>query len=168
MLSRVMPSFWGQDNPAFRMFFATRFVPDGTPEQMRWFSDLQRVTTTPEIAVRLRTTSSEIDVAALAPLVRAPTLVIHATGDAVVPFDQGRTVAALIPGARFVSLDSRNHVLLESEPAWSRFTEEVDRFLAAEAAAEHARESPAARRAVTTAPPAPTPRSSPRTRPRSR
>lgn len=168
MLSRVMPSFWGQDNPAFRMFFATRFVPDGTPEQMRWFSDLQRVSTSPEIAVRLRTTASEIDVTALAPLVRAPTLVIHGTGDAVVPFDQGRTIAALIPGARFVSLDSRNHVLLESEPAWSRFTEEVDRFLAAEAAAEHARGSHAARRSVTTAPPAPTPRSSPRTRPRSR
>lgn len=168
MLSRVMPSFWGQDNPAFRMFFATRFVPDGTPEQMRWFSDLQRVSTSPEIAVRLRTTASEIDVTALAPLVRAPTLVIHATGDAVVPFDQGRTIAALVPGARFVSLDSRNHVLLESEPAWSRFTEEVDRFLVAEAAAEHARAPHAPRRSVTTTPPAPTPRSSPRTRPRSR
>jgi pimeloyl-ACP methyl ester carboxylesterase len=168
MLSRVMPGFWGQDNPAFRMFFATRFVPDGTPEQMRWFSDLQRISTSPEIAVRLRTTSSEIDVAALAPLVRAPTLVLHATGDAVVPFDQGRTVAALIPGARFVSLDGRNHVLLESEPAWSRFTEEVNRFLAAEAAAEHASSPHAARRPVTPAPPAAPSRSSPRTRPRSR
>jgi pimeloyl-ACP methyl ester carboxylesterase len=168
MLSRIMPSFWGQDNPAFRMFFAAKFVPDGTPEQMRWFSDLQRTTTTPEIAVRLRITSSEIDVTELAPQVRAPTLVLHATGDAVVPFDQGRTVAALIPGARFVSLESRNHVLLESEPAWSRFTEEVGRFLASEAAAERARDSHAARRSVTAAPPAPPSRPSPRTRPRSR
>jgi pimeloyl-ACP methyl ester carboxylesterase len=150
------------------MFFAARFVPEGTPEQMRWFSDLQRITTTPEIAVRLRITSSEIDVEALAPLVRAPTLVLHGTGDAVAPFDQGRTVAALIPGARFVSLESRNHVLLESEPAFARFTEEVDRFLAAEAAAEHARRSLAARRSVIPAQPAPPPRASTRTRPRSR
>jgi pimeloyl-ACP methyl ester carboxylesterase/DNA-binding winged helix-turn-helix (wHTH) protein len=168
MLSRVMPAFWGQDNPAFRMFFATRFVPDGTPEQMRWFSDLQRISTTPEIAVRLRTTSSEIDVSALAPLVRAPTLVLHGTGDAVVPFDEGRAVAALIPGARFVSLDSRNHVLLEHEPAWARFTEEVGRFLATEAATERTRRSRGAASPVTSAPSRRPPRSSPPTRPRSR
>ena len=61
---------------------------------------------------------------------RAPALVLHGTGDAVVPFDQGRLLAALIPDARFVSLESRNHVLLESEPAWTRFTDEVRRFLA--------------------------------------
>jgi pimeloyl-ACP methyl ester carboxylesterase len=112
------------------MFFAARFVPEGTQEQMRWFSELTRVTTTPEIAVRLRTTASMIDVTDLAPQVRVPTLVVHGVGDAAIPFDQGRRLAALIPGARFVSLDSVNHILLEDEPAWPRFLDEVRRFLA--------------------------------------
>ena len=130
LLTRSMPAFWGRDNPAFRLFFAARFVPEGTQEQMRWFSELTRVTTTPEIAVRLRSTAAAIDITALAPRVRAPTLVLHGVGDAAVPFEQGRQLAALIPGARFVSLASQNHVLLEDEPAWPRFLEEVRGFLA--------------------------------------
>lgn len=133
MLMRVLPLGWGQDNPAFRQFFATMFLPEGTPEQMAWFSELQRVTTSPETAVRLISTSGEIDVRSLAPRVRTPTLVLHATGDAVVPFEQGRMLASLIPGARFVPLEGRNHVLLESEPAWPRFLEEVRGFLSQEA-----------------------------------
>jgi pimeloyl-ACP methyl ester carboxylesterase/DNA-binding winged helix-turn-helix (wHTH) protein len=168
MINNRMPLYWGRDNPASRLFFAARFVPEGTPEQMRWFSELQRVTTTPETAVRLRTTSAHIDVTDLAPRVRAPTLVLHASGDAVVPFDQGRLLTALVPGARFVSLESRNHILLESEPAWSRFADEVRRFLGgdAETLGPHARpateDSP-----LTAAPPSAPPRSSPRPRPRS-
>ena len=62
--------------------------------------------------------------------VRVPTLVLHARGDGMIPFEIGRQLAALIPGARFVSLDSRNHVLLETEPAWARFLDEVRAFLA--------------------------------------
>jgi pimeloyl-ACP methyl ester carboxylesterase/DNA-binding winged helix-turn-helix (wHTH) protein len=130
LLTRSMPSFWGRDNPAFRLFFAARFVPGGTQEQMRWFSELTRITTTPEIAVRLRSTAAAIDITELAPRVRAPTLVLHGVGDAAVPFEQGRQLAALIPGARFVSLESQNHVLLEDEPAWPRFLDEVRGFLA--------------------------------------
>jgi pimeloyl-ACP methyl ester carboxylesterase/DNA-binding winged helix-turn-helix (wHTH) protein len=130
LLTRSMPSFWGRDNPAFRLFFAARFVPEGTQEQMRWFSELTRVTTTPELAVRLRSTAATIDVTELATRVRVPTLVLHGVRDAAVPFDQGRRLAALIPGARFVSLESQNHVLLEDEPAWPRFLAEVRRFLA--------------------------------------
>lgn len=129
LVMRQMPLGWGQDNPAFRLFFAARFLPEGTPEQTRWFSELQRITTSPEIAVRLRSTAADIDVTKLATQVRVPTLVLHATGDAVVPFDQGRLLAALVPDARFVSLDGRNHVLLDGEPAWKRFTDEVSRFL---------------------------------------
>lgn len=130
MVMRGIPLGWGHDNPAFRLFFAARFLPDGTAEQMRWFSDLQRVTTTPEIGSRLLTTASMIDVTELVPQVRAPTLVLHATGDAVASFSQGRKLAAMIPGARFVPLESRNHILLEHEPAWARFVDEVHRFLA--------------------------------------
>jgi len=130
LLAESMPAYWGRDNPAFRLFFAARFVPDGTQEQMRWFSELTRITTSPEMALRLRSTASRIDVSMLAPLVRVPTLVLHATGDAAVPFEQGRQLAALIPDSRFVSLEGRNHVLLDGEPAWTRFTDEVRRFLA--------------------------------------
>jgi pimeloyl-ACP methyl ester carboxylesterase/DNA-binding winged helix-turn-helix (wHTH) protein len=126
---RVMPYGWARDNPAFRQFFASIFLPGGTPEQMSWFSDLQRLTTTPPNAVRLRTTSANIDVVDLAKQVAAPTLVLHATGDAAVPFEQGRELATLIPGARLVPLDSRNHILLEEEPAWSRFQQEIRTFL---------------------------------------
>jgi pimeloyl-ACP methyl ester carboxylesterase/DNA-binding winged helix-turn-helix (wHTH) protein len=129
VVMRQLPLGWGRDNPAFRLFFAAAFIPQGSPEQMRWFSELQRISTTPEIASRLRDTAATIDVTALAPLVRAPTLVVHADGDAATPFDQGRLLAALVPGARFVSLESRNHILLEEEPAWERFRLEVGRFL---------------------------------------
>ena len=129
MVMRNIPLGWGHDNPMFRMFFAARFLPEGTPEQHRWFSELQRVTTSPEIGARLLTTASTIDVTEIAPQVRAPTLVLHATGDAVAPFSQGRKLASLIPGARFVPLEGRNHILLETEPAWPRFVDEVRRFL---------------------------------------
>ena len=128
-----LPLGWGQDNPAFRLFFAARFLPGGTPEQMRWFSELQRIATTPQIAVRLLSTIAMIDITEVAPRVRAPTLVLHARGDAVTPFDQGGRMAALVPGARFVLLESPNHILLEDEPAWTRFTDEVRRFLAEDA-----------------------------------
>lgn len=129
MIMRGIPLGWGRDNPAFRMFFAARFLPEGTPEQMRWFSELQRVTTSPEMGSRLLSTAATIDVTELAPRVCVPTLVLHSTGDEVAPFSEGRRLAALIPGARFVPLESRNHILLESEPAWTRFADEVRRFL---------------------------------------
>jgi pimeloyl-ACP methyl ester carboxylesterase/DNA-binding winged helix-turn-helix (wHTH) protein len=130
LVTRGIPLSWGQDNPASRLFFAARFLPEGTLEQMRWFSDLQRVTTSAEIGSRMLATAATIDVSALVPQVRAPTLVLHSTGDAVQSFAQGRNLAALIPGARFVPLESKNHILLEHEPAWTRFVDEVHRFLA--------------------------------------
>ena len=134
LLTHSMPSFWGRDNPAFRIFFAARFVPEGTQEQMRWFSELTRVTTTPELAVRLRSAAAAIDLSDIAPRVRVPTLIVHGVGDAAVPFDQGRRLAALIPGARFISLATQNHILLEDEPAWPRFLDELRGFLAEDGA----------------------------------
>jgi pimeloyl-ACP methyl ester carboxylesterase len=128
----MMPLGWARDNPAFRQFFASVFVPEGTPEQFQWFSELQRVSTSPETAVRLGGTFANIDVTEIAPRVQHPALVLHATGDAAIPFDQGRLLAALLPNARFVPLESRNHVLLAEEPAWARFLREVRAFLAEE------------------------------------
>lgn len=122
---------WGKDNPAFRQFFTTQFIPDGTPEQHRWFNELERVSTSPENAARFMRVMNEIDVTALAPLVSCPTLVLHSNRDARVAFEEGRLVAGLIPGARFVPLDSRNHILLEHEPAWRHWLDEVRSFLPA-------------------------------------
>ena len=130
-LTTLMRMGWGQENPAFRQIFTTQCLPEGTPEQIQSFNDLMRMTVSPENAVRLRATMNEIDVSDLAAKVAIPTLVLHARGDAVVPFEEGRRTAATIPGARFVALEGRNHLILEDEPAWPRFLEEVRGFLAA-------------------------------------
>lgn len=123
---------WGQENPAFRQAFATLLMPDATPEQMDWLSELQRISTNAENALRIERTSYGINVRDAARRVRAPTLVMHARDDSMIPFSQGRELAALIPGAEFVPLDSINHVLLEDEPAWPRFLEQVRGFLGIE------------------------------------
>jgi DNA-binding SARP family transcriptional activator/pimeloyl-ACP methyl ester carboxylesterase len=123
---------WGQDNPAFRQVFTTLFMPDATLEQQRWFNDLQRMSASPENAMRIVIEFTMIDVRNLATQVKAPTLVLHAKGDARIPFDEGELIASLIPGARFVALASNNHILLEHEPAWQQFLDEVHQFLGVE------------------------------------
>lgn len=122
---------WGQQNPAFRQFFTTQFIPGGTPEQHRWFNELERMTTTPRNAARIMRVFNDIDVVELLERVACPTLVLHASGDARVPFDESRLLAGLIPDARFVPLESENHLLLETEPAWLRWREETRAFLSA-------------------------------------
>jgi pimeloyl-ACP methyl ester carboxylesterase/DNA-binding CsgD family transcriptional regulator len=131
MMNELAELGWGKENPAFRQFFTTQFIPDGTPEQHRWWNELERVATSPENAARFMRVFNKIDVTALAPQVRCPTLVLHSTRDARVPFDEGRLIASLIPGAGFVPLESRNHILLENEPAWRLWLEEVRAFLPA-------------------------------------
>lgn len=120
---------WGQENSAFRQVFATRFIPDSTLEQLRAFDDIQRQTVSPEAAARLLGSFYEIDVATLAHAVTCPTLVLHSRDDARVPFEEGRRVASAIRGAEFVSLPSRNHILLEHQVAWEQFFAEVAGFL---------------------------------------
>lgn len=119
---------WGSDNPTFRQVFTSRFIPGGTDEQLDWYNELCRKTVAPEIAARLLESRAMIDVTSLLGVVRVPTLVLHARGDVVVPIAEGHILAAGIPGARFVELDSKNHVLLEHEPAWERFCDEVLEF----------------------------------------
>ena len=96
---------------------------------MKWFNDLQRVSTSPANAARLINALSRVDVRPLLASVAVPTNVFHAEHDGVVPFDEGRLLAAGIPGARFVPLPSRNHLLLEREPAWTIFLRELGAFL---------------------------------------
>jgi pimeloyl-ACP methyl ester carboxylesterase/DNA-binding CsgD family transcriptional regulator len=120
---------WGQDNPTFRQVFTSRFIPGASHEQLRWFNDLCLKTTSGEIAAELREARALVDLSASLHEVHTPTLVLHARNDEVVPFDEGRLVASGIAGAQFVELDSRNHILLESEPAWERFRDAVVEFL---------------------------------------
>jgi pimeloyl-ACP methyl ester carboxylesterase/DNA-binding SARP family transcriptional activator len=126
---------WMQDNPAYRRMFATRFMPDAGPEQFQWFDELQRVTCSAENAVRLQQAIGDTDIVALLPLVRVPTLVMHLRDDSSVPFEQGRLIASRIPGARFVALEGRNHIILPHEPAWQQFVARLRAFLADDAAA---------------------------------
>jgi pimeloyl-ACP methyl ester carboxylesterase len=125
----LMRTGWGQENPAFRQMFTSLFVPGGTPEQINWFNDLQRKSTSPENAVRIRLVSDYMNVMELLPHVKAPTLVLHCRNDAVQPFEEGRRIAAAIPGAHFVPLEGRNHLILDTDPGWPKFMDEVRSFL---------------------------------------
>ena len=120
---------WGKSNPAFRRVFTTLFLPGGSDAQMAWFDELQRASCSGEHAARSRAVRYAVDVRDLARRIMVPTLVLHARDDAVVPFDEGRRLAAGIPGARFVALESANHILPASDPAWPRLVDEIDRFL---------------------------------------
>jgi pimeloyl-ACP methyl ester carboxylesterase/DNA-binding CsgD family transcriptional regulator len=119
---------WGRDNPVFRQLFTAQFAPGAGAEQIQWFNELCQRTTTPEIATRLLAARGDVNVRALLSQVRTPTLVLHARHDEMVPFDAGRVLAAEIPNAEFVQLDSRNHILLSDEPAWARFKDAVLEF----------------------------------------
>jgi pimeloyl-ACP methyl ester carboxylesterase/DNA-binding CsgD family transcriptional regulator len=120
---------WGQANPVFRRVFTTLLVPGATPEVMDWVDELQRVSTSPENALRFSKAFRRIDVAELAPRLRAPTIVFHARDDQMIPFADGRRLATAVPDARFVPLEGRNHVFLTQEPAWQMFLVELRSFL---------------------------------------
>lgn len=125
---------WGKDDASFRQFFTTQFIPGGTPEQHRWFNEMERISTSPENAARFMRAFNAIDVMALLAQVQCPTLVLHSQRDVRVPFAEGRLLASAIPGAEFVPIDSGNHLLLEEEPGWQRWQDEVLRFLPSVAA----------------------------------
>jgi pimeloyl-ACP methyl ester carboxylesterase/DNA-binding CsgD family transcriptional regulator len=121
---------WGRETPAFRQVFSSLFFPDASADQLRWFNELQRESTSPENAVRMMRAFWDLDVRDIAPQVNVPTLILHARDDARIPFEEGRRLATLIPDARFVQLEGRNHLLLETEPAFGQFLTEVNAFLA--------------------------------------
>jgi len=120
---------WGRDNPAYRQVFTSQFMPGATGEQMKWFNELQRISTTGRNAARVQEIGSNINVLDRLALVKAPTLVLHARSDARVPFDEGRQLASLIPNAHLVALESNNHLTLAEEPAWEVLIANVRHFL---------------------------------------
>ncbi|HTK59383.1 MAG TPA: alpha/beta fold hydrolase [Sphingomicrobium sp.] len=120
---------WALDNPAYRQMFTSLYLPGGSEEQEDYFNDMQRMTTSAENAVALQLVFADIDVGDLLGKVTTPTLVGHATRDAVVPFSSGRALAARIPGAQFIAVESPNHLLLESDPGWPKYARVVEEFL---------------------------------------
>ena len=128
-LASLLRLGWGLNNPAFCKTFTCRFIPEATPQHEQWFDELQRVSTSPENAARLMERDDDIDVRPLLSQVKTPTLVIHCDRDRAVAPEKGRLLAAEIPGARYVSLPSANHLMLEEEPAWPLFLDELGRFL---------------------------------------
>jgi class 3 adenylate cyclase len=120
---------WGTDLPAYRQFFTSLFMPDADAEAIRQFNEMQRISASPENAAAVLSAMRDTDVSELLSHVRAPTLVVHCRGDAIVPFESGRELAAGIPGARFLPLDGRNHAILPHEPAAEVLGKAVDEFL---------------------------------------
>lgn len=131
-----LTSLWGSDNPAFRQVFTSNFIPQGTDDQLRWFNELCQKCVRPDMAAALLRARAEVDIAAQVAGVRVPTLVLHGRKDAVVPISEGRFLAAEIPDAQFIELESSNHVLLEHEPAWTRFTEALLAFTGRQSASD--------------------------------
>jgi len=121
---------WGKNNPAFRQMFTSMFMPDAPAENQSWFNELQRISTKPQNAVKLLRAVGDVDVSDILGNIQAPTLVMHAKGDLRVPFDSGRELAGGIPGARFVSLDTDNHIMHAGDPAWPIALREINEFLA--------------------------------------
>ena len=128
-LANLVQLGWGNDVPAFNQVFTNLFVPDGTPKQHDCWRRLERDSASPEVALKILEVLHRIDVSAEATKLDVPTLVFHSKNDARVPFEEGRKLAGLIPGAQFVALESANHILLSHEPAWDAFLSAIRSFL---------------------------------------
>lgn len=128
--SQLIEIGWGRKVGAFREMFAGILMPDCTDvEQLKWIGEMQLRSATPEAACRLWNAFHSFDVRAEAPKVRSPALVFHVRGDAMVPFEAGRRLAAAIPNARFLPLEGKNHILRPDEPAWPTFRAALNEFL---------------------------------------
>ena len=128
-LLAMMRQGWGDEGSAFMRAFSSIYLPNGTSEQIKWFAELQKMATSRETAARLRTACDNIDVSDLLARVAVPTLVLHAREDAVAPYLEGRAIAAAIPNAKFITLETENHVPLPGDPAWEKLVTEIENFV---------------------------------------
>jgi pimeloyl-ACP methyl ester carboxylesterase len=126
----MMQQGWGHEDSAFMRALSSLYLPDATRELIKEFADMQRLSASGTIAARIRTACDDIDITAVLPNIKVPTLVIHARHDHVAPIEQGRQVAAQIPGAKFVILDSENHIPVPGDPAWEALLSEIEAFAA--------------------------------------
>ena len=121
---------WGRDDPAYRQIFSSTFMPSASAEEFAWFNEFQRNTTSPENATRFLSAFGDIDVRHRLKDIQVPTLVIHSLGDRRIPIETGRDIAASIPNAEFLTLESDGHLLLGREPSSRLFVEAVTEFIA--------------------------------------
>ncbi len=129
---RLVELGWGRNDPVVQQFFTTTMIPDATPEQAAALNDQQRRSCNGKRAAQIMQARARLDVSALAPLVRCPTLVLHGAGDQAVPIELGRAMAAAIPGARFETLATSNHIPLPGDGGFARFIEVVSDFVGGE------------------------------------
>jgi len=130
-LLKLVEVGWGRNDDSYRQLFSGQFLPGGSIEQIQSFSELQRLSASAENAVRIMRAWQSIDISDSAQRVQCPTLIMHARNDRRIPFEEARRLAASIPGARLVPLESENHILLEREPAFAQFFEEMRAFVGA-------------------------------------
>lgn len=122
---------WGRDDPEYRERVVALYLPEGNDDDLDWFNRLQRATISADNAHRYMSAFGDLDIVADLAEVRAPTLVLHARNDSLIPIGEGAELAAGIRHSRFVELDSHNHILLAREPAWQTMWAEVRAFLSA-------------------------------------
>ena len=128
-MKTLMKLGWGADQPTFRQIFTSLLMPTATKEQADAFNELQRLSASPECAVRFFELACHFDVWHLLSQVKAPTLVLHLRDDGANPIELAREMAATIPEARFVTMPGRNHIFLEQDPCVPILLEEVQNFL---------------------------------------
>jgi pimeloyl-ACP methyl ester carboxylesterase len=126
----MMREGWGHQDSAFMRAFSSLYLTDASREHIKWFADVQRLSASGAMAARIRTACDDIDITAVLPRIKVPTLVVHARHDHVAPIEEGRRIAAAIPGAKFVILDSENHIPEPSDPAWEVLLKEIEAFAA--------------------------------------
>lgn len=129
MEQTMILSGWEDENPAFRQYFTTSMIPEGTKEQMDSFNNIMKITTSAKNAAKISSVNDQIDVSDILLKLEVPTLIFHCTDDARVPISEGKFMAANIKNSKFIPIKSKNHVLLETEQGWDLFKEEVTKFL---------------------------------------
>jgi pimeloyl-ACP methyl ester carboxylesterase/DNA-binding CsgD family transcriptional regulator len=129
VLIELMRVGWGGVVPAFRQVFTSTYIPSAGEQQKRWYDEMQQASSTGDVAALLWQSRTDTDISDTARRITQPALVVHARHDRAVPFEEGRRLASLLPNARFVSLESDNHILQEGEAAWDVFLSEVRGFL---------------------------------------
>ncbi len=132
--TEIIRSAWGDSNPAYRHLFTENFIPDASAAQKAGFDELQRIASSAQNAARINDMNANVDVSDLARTLKVPVLVMHCQGDKRVPLEEGRRLAALIPGARFLMLPGNNHALVPGTPAYDIFLDEFHRFVEEHAA----------------------------------
>jgi pimeloyl-ACP methyl ester carboxylesterase/DNA-binding winged helix-turn-helix (wHTH) protein len=120
---------WGNVNPAIRQTYTSLMMPDATREEASWFNEFQRTCGPAENIARFREMFDDIDIVDLLDEITVPTLITHCSGDSVAPLSEGKLLASRIPGAKFITFNSNNHMLFEHEPEYPRLIKCIGDFL---------------------------------------